>query len=697
MSGKSESFIDVGVFSRAQRSVRVFIVAWLAALMSVVGDYRESGADDLPQFIVPGHEREMEALNALHALHHPNAFTNCTLWDPWLPHATLWTGPRAKDRYRDSFLKRRIDDEGYVSMQQHRGMAHSEGWPFPAWQQGNGMGWHFSTLHEVWAVQHFNLQAQATTDGWRIDGAEVEEIDPASGLKLRATGDVVTIDTPAFRCGTILAPFVRIEWAAQGLSPDSQPAVSWLLEGETQWQPERRVPFAPLSDADGMRYANVPLYRQSDYAGIVTRYRLTFDQAESARLTLKSVITAVDTRHPITNSIYLRGCADYFAWTGDVDFLRANMGRMRRALRFALDEFSVREVKHVRVPWVGHDGRSGLVVSADGEKTVRHGLGVGNNYWDLLPFGGHDALATIYLFDALHHVAALEREIAAHDPWAIPRDEEPFAAEDLAQLAEQVGRDFRERFWNADNGRFVGWIDLEGRPYDYGFTFVNLEAIYYGLASPEQARSIFDWLDGRREIAEDTSRGADIYHWRFAPRATTRRNIETYNWPWHAPESIPWGYQVQDGGAVLGFSYHDLMARLATNGPDDAWRRLREILAWFDEVQQEGGYRAYYANPERGTLQGGGPPGGLGMDQEFLESVLVPQVMLYGFLGFQANADGFTLHPRLPDDWPSLTVTGVHYRNFVFDITAHAGGQVKVRQRPSSSLPATTDFMSVGR
>ena len=43
---------------------------------------------------------------------------------------------------------------------------------------------------------------------------------------------------------------------------------------------------------------------------------------------------------------------------------------------------------------------------------------------------------------------------------------------------------------------------------------------------------------------------------------------------------------------MLGFSYFDLMARLKTNEPDDAWQRLREILAWFRDVQAEGGYRA---------------------------------------------------------------------------------------------------------
>lgn len=646
-----------------------------------------AAAAELPQFIVPGHGQEVAALNQLHALHHDRAFTDCTLWDAWLPHATLWTGQGPRDRYRASFLNRRIDAEGYVSMQQHRGMAHSEGWPFPAWQQSTGSGWHFSTLGEEYAVQNFGLKALTSANGWEIRGAVAEGIDPAKGLKLRATGDVVELSTPPFRCGTIVAPFLRIEWAAEGLAPDSRATVLWQLEGDRDWRPERSAAFAALRDDEGMQYANVPLYRQPGYAGIVTRYQIRIDKAAAARLTLKSVITAIDTRHPITNALYVRGCADYFCWTRDVGFLRTNIGRMRRAMRFPLEEFAVRQGKHVKVPWVGHDGRSGLAVGPDGKKEMRPGLGVGNNYWDLLPFGGQDALATLYLFDALTRFAEIERAIASHAEWAVPAADVRLAATEIQQLADEIRLDFQKRFWNAERGRFVGWIDGDRRPYDYGFTFVNLEAIAYGIATPQQARSIFDWLDGKREVAGDTSRGADIYHWRFSPRATTRRNLETYTWPWYRPEDIPWGYQVQDGGAVLGFSYHDLMARLATHGPDDAWRRLREILAWFREVQGEGGYRAYYAKPGRGTLQGGGPPGGLGMDQEFLESVLVPQVMLYGFLGLQPQADGLALNPRLPRDWPSLAITGVCLHDHVLDITARQDGSVGIQLRRRGQAP----------
>ncbi len=642
-----------------------------------------------PHFSVPGREAEMQALNELHALHHPHAFTSCTLWDTWLPLATLWTGKEPRDKYRDVFLKRRIDEEGYVSMQQHRGLGHSEGWPFPTWQQAGGAGFHFSTHDEVYGLQYFGLKALTNTDGWEVSGAELCGIDPVRGLQLRATGGVIRISTPPFRCGTIVAPFVRLEWGGREQSVGALAKVEWLLEGEAAWDETRYVEVAAPQSTEGVHYANVPMHRHPSYAGILNRYRLTIDNVSAgATVDLKSLITAIDTRHPITNPHFIRGCCDYFDWTHDVVFLRENLVRMRRALRYAVTEFRVRENHCVTMPWVGHDGRSGIVIEEDGKKTIRIGLGVGGNYFDLLPFGGRDGAATIYLYDALRHFTALEQAVAGHSEWAA-RSEGVFAAEDLATLTETVRQDFQQRFWNAETGRFVGWIDVEGRAYDYGFTFLNQQAIHYGLASPEQTQNILAWLDGSREVASDTSRGADIYHWRFAPRLTTLRNVETYQWVWSAPETIAWGDQVQDGGAVLGFSYYDVMSRLKTRGPDDAWQRLGEILKWFREVQAEGGYRAYYAKHGRGTMQGGGPAGGLGMDQEFMESVLVPQVMLYGFLGLTPEPTGFALAPQLPKGWPSLTVSRVRLHDHEVEITAEATGRVTLKTLVSGTGPVT--------
>jgi hypothetical protein len=305
----------------------------------------------------------------------------------------------------------------------------------------------------------------------------------------------------------------------------------------------------------------------------------------------------------------------------------------------------------------------------EGKKVVLPGEGIGSNYWDLLPFGGEDALATIYYYDALLDLADLEGLIAAHPEWNVAAGADAFDPADLRRHAQEVKDYGGNRFWNEKTGRF-GTVDLDGGMHDYGWTFLNNEAIYYNFATPPQAKSIRDWISGRRNVPGDTSQGPDIYRWRFGPRSSTLRNSDYYFWAWSNPESIAWGYQVQDGGGVLGWSYHDLMARLMVDGPDDAWRRLKDILVWFEETQAAGGYRAYYSDPTRGTMQGGNMAGGLGLDREFFESILVPQVMLYGFLGFKPTADGCEISPRLPGDWPSLTITNIHLHDHVLDATA---------------------------
>jgi hypothetical protein len=422
----------------------------------------------------------------------------------------------------------------------------------------------------------------------------------------------------------------------------------------------------------------IPVHRVPTWKGAITGLRLGFDNGGPARVTIKSLHTACDTRHNVNNLNFIRGCHDYFLWTRDLAFLREQMGRIRGAMRFIEREFRPREKKCIYTTWTGHEGRSG-VQWVDGAKQIVAGAGVGSNYWDLLPFGGEDALATVYLYDTLLDLAELEELILAHPEWCIATGADVYDPADLRRLAAEVKEYGGKRFWSQETGRF-GTVDLDGIMHDYGFTFLNNEAVHFDFTTPEQSQSIHAWLSGARTVEGDTSTGSDIYHWRFGPRSTTRRNVDYYFWAWSNPEAIPWGYQVQDGGAVLGWSYYDLMARLKTAGPNDAAARLGEIAKWFDETQAEGGYRSYYAkDPARGSMQGGGAPGGLGLDKEFFESVLVPQVMLYGFLGLRPTAEGFAIAPRLPADWPELTVTRIHLHDWVLDVTATQGGGVSVR------------------
>ncbi len=401
------------------------------------------------------------------------------------------------------------------------------------------VGGTFLQTEKVGPFQNFNLQPLTNTEGWSIEGAKIKTIDPERGLILEATGGNLSIATPEFACGTVVAPFVRLEWAIEDGRDERNCQVSWLVDDKQEFSTEHTANYADRGQNKEMHFANVPMYRYPGYVGMLKRIKVSLDCKPGTTVSLKSIITAIDTRHPITNSMFIVGSAEYFLWTGDVEFLQKNILRMRKALSYAMREFKVEELKHVYVPWVGHDGRTGLVVDAEGKTTMRPGLGVGNNYWDLLPFGGHDALATMYMYQAMLKMASIESAIDRHPGWLVDPKRE-YDPHRLEYLAKEVKQDFQNRFWNDQTQRFVGWIDSEGKAHDYGFTFVNLEAIHYGLASEDQAKAIFSWLDGRRAIDQDTSQGTDIYHWRFAPRATTKRNVETYVWAWNNPAAIPW-------------------------------------------------------------------------------------------------------------------------------------------------------------
>jgi hypothetical protein len=234
----------------------------------------------------------------------------------------------------------------------------------------------------------------------------------------------------------------------------------------------------------------------------------------------------------------------------------------------------------------------------------------------------------------------------------------------------------------------VACIDKNGNAHDYGFTFVNLDAIWYGIASDAHAQSIMGWLTGKRIVDRDTSTGPDIYHWRFGPRATTLRNLDWYGQGWTRPESIPWGGQVQDGGGVLGFAFYDYWACLHVLGPDAAWQHLAAMLSWENDVWAEGGYRKYYENGNHGsTLQGAGTAGGIGVDAEFWESSLIPSIVIGGFLGVRPSAEGLTIKPRLPQSCPEMGVSNLLYRGTRIDIKAAAKSiDVAVKDQPGDPI-----------
>jgi len=648
-----------------------------------------------PKFIVPGFEKEMNTLRDLFILHYPGSGPKATLWDPWLAFSSLWPDSNynnfMKSQWRKTLLKRKISDEGYVSCAMAGGLAHNDGWPLPLPHQMNGKDWCFSLSGGIYGAPEGIFQTTNIVD-WSLQNASNEGINPDTGWNISLAKNA-SIISPEFKCDTYVAPFIRLDWKTKSFPEISQPYLEWTTESEPEFSKNKRIYFSPIASDNKYHFTHIPLYKLQNYTGTLTRLRINFDNRKAAKIVLRSIITATDSRHSINSLCFVKGSVDYFKWTRDLSFLRENINRMRLAMRFFISEFKTRENKCVVNSWFGHAGRPGIIVDEKGKRVEVYGRGIGSSYFDLLPGGGTPGPANIYFYDTLLRMANLEEQILNNPEWNISGGALRFKPEFLRRHAKEIKENSAPKLWNEETGRFAFNLDADNIKWDFGYTILNLESIYYNFANSNQASLIMDWISGKRKVKGDTSVGEDIYHWRFGPRCSTKRNINYYPAAWlYWADKTPFGNQVQDGGAVMGFSYFDIMARLKVLGADNAWQQLKKIISWFDDVKKEGGYREYYnaEHPERGSLQGGGTAGGLGLDEEFFESVLVPQVMLYGFMGFQPVHGGFYINPKLPEDWPKLTITQIKLHDFSLDITV---SKSKITIEITDGTPAPSEFI----
>jgi hypothetical protein len=640
---------------------------------------------DFPSFHVPGFETEMKTLEKFFVRNYLTQIRGCTLWQDWMTYATLWPSPSAhkpeqynyRKFHHDFLLNADIDDEGCVATHQHASFAHRDGWPFPSFEHSMGKG-------AGWVRGGFGGEA-----GWTYKGGKGILENDKEVWTLTPAQPQSYIISPELSIDSSNAPYMEIRWR-RDMQNGGNPFMEWTTEVEPEFSPSRRMYFTPAENDRGkndLAFTCIPLFRHPGWKGTIKSIRIfPAPLASSDKIEINAFMTQYDTRHTINNSNFVLGCRNYFVWTGDLDFLRKSLPRMRRAMHWLQKQAGGLKYGCILDPLPGHDGRPGYT-GEPGNRKFYPGRGVGSNYWDILPFGGWDCYSSNYYYKSILAMAEIEESIADHPEWNVPAGPDAFNPGELRSHAKTVREAIQKKFWNRESGRFVGWIDADGKAWDYGFTFVNLELIESGAASNNQAETILDWISGKRIIEGDTSTGNDIYHFRLAPRATTKRNIMCYQWVWQSPESLEFGYQVQDGGAVLGFSHHDLMSRLKVRGADNAWNRFKEILQWDREVQDAGGYRAYYGKGDKGaTLQGGGTAGGIGVDFEFIETILVPQIMLYGFLGLNPFPDRIEISPDLPSIWPSLEIKNINYQDIDMNILITGEG---ITIKAASLVPKT--------
>lgn len=690
---------------------------------------------EFTSFQLAGLERESQLLNGYLWRHFDSRLAGggkavfnkeyLTLSDMWVAGAVDKMAKKPiQDLLRTDITDIQLDDEGYVHTHQHFSYAHENGWPFPMWTQagtspeqlnGKTAGWHF-TQPPAWSLLAFVTNGwkmsqyfgETATQGWELSNLRSLGFKESRWL-LESTGPSPSMTTPS---GTVIdafqAPFLQLRWNRIGEpSNNAMPYVEWMREGDTEFGADRRVYFG-LKSTDrseicgiwrpdsnrfntaesGTEHCMIEMYQHPKWSDKIKRMRIVLAPGEShMQFAINSFFTVFDTRQSINNPIYVLACWNTFRWTGDLEFLRANINRMRSALRYDQTVMGGLQLGHIRNPWNGHDGLPSWKTNPDGSKQFYPGHGLSDNYFDLLPFGWDDMYATSFYYAATMAMVDVEQAITDNPGWNVARGSSAFDPSSLLKHAQSVASVANKEFWNKEAGRFVGCIDKNGTVRDYGFTYMNLEAVCRNLPTPQHAQQIMSWMSGKRVVKGDTSTGADIYKWEFGPRITTKRNIEWYVQGWYEPKSVPWGGQIQDGGAVLGFSFYDIMARIKILGPDDGWNRMKALLDWEAKTLPYSSYREYYKSIPDAPMQGNGVAGGLGIDVEFFESSLVPSAVIYGFLGLEPKSAVLCIEPRLPAACPEMTVRNLLYHGVRMDVKAGTGFvEITLKDRPVEGL-----------
>ena len=369
-------------------------------------------------------------------------------------------------------------------------------------------------------------------------------------------------------------------------------------------------------------------------------------------------------RHYNVVPLYISAVSYYYLMTRDKGFIESRdpktgepiLEKVRRAMRLLTD---------------GLGGSSGLV-------TVKHPELQGtpdsksNTYWDAWPFGHQDAYMNAHFYEAVGSYAELLSALG-----------DKTEAARFHALQPVIKAKFNETFWDETNGRYIGWIDKNGKRVDFGFVFVNLEAVALGLSTPKRAEKVMEWIDGKREVSGDTSVGADIYHYKIAPRSNTLAAESGepgyFKLFWNGnivatkDSSQAWNLNAQNGGIILFVSYYDLHARERALGPDNAAGRMKVILeeAVGDQLRRM---------PKNPTI---GIGTAVGILREFPESGLVPFYFVDGVMGLRPSAEGLVIAPGFPAEWKSATLRDFHFAGKTWTVTAdHAVTSPRVESTP---------------
>ena len=633
-----------------------------------------------------------------------------------------------------------------------------QGWPLPSYHptrysKGRSAGWEFNVNAEGWTA------ASRTAGGTNTPVQPVISSDFTDGyLSVRSgQGDRVILESPVFSVDPFVAPFIEYDMKLTDLNGNGNESniadvqIWFQTNQEATWTTDKMVSitdFATIPTPEIRAYSGdrvyFPMYLLPKYDEIdggtrkITKLRLVIQGKTGVEnLNIKADVNnirfAFDTRHSDNIGLFLSTAKTYFEFTNDTAFLQKNMDRIRRATQAYLNMARAEDGLHTLTSY-----RNRELNPVDPKNKI--GYNIVNGYYDnwAVPFVNMDA--NVYYYKGLTSAIYLEKMagtlggITTNTKASLAEIDGDRKMKDVAYAQDAgsletiraaLGEAIRNYFWCEEKGRFFHGYDETVSPkikIDFGVSIYNMMAIAEGIASREQAESIYAWLNGDRIVASDIvhyfasddirppsgsnnvltgSTGKDIYYFGVAPRISTVHNTKYVTW--FALEGmgdnkvLNWHKMLQNGGVVVYSAYYDLMSRIRVLGANDGFDRLKGVQAWYDPILDyalENGfhgmdfYRAFYNQDKyastygdpsgNGTytgpnairpVGGGQGWGNLGADYEFHEAAVLIASIPYGFFGVgNTHYNVLDITPNFPntegfDFWKieNLMFNGIKY------------------------------------
>ncbi len=594
------------------------------------------------------------------------------------------------------------NNEGLVNLPQ--------GWPFPYWKSSTDDSFaetvsydnvHFTTFE-------FDTINDPTSKNWVATNGTCD-IEFSGYMNLNVSSDIAVGESYKVYnnelgdllklCGGIdakHAPLLEIDLDFSSTNLEDYYVIWQTKEGGDTWFKASSKEYVTMYNDYFASYGARtywPMYLSPNWEGkIITSIGLEFAPKANEELNLtgsrvKYMRPSYDTRQPQFTFQWLESFYDYVMYTRDISALKELMPKARRALSYLTHCLNGSNGLLNLDYLYGHNG-IGTTINSNGTVTTHPGEGIGSSYWDVLALPTINLESNVYFYEAVKEMATLEsvcesKNLTIEDVSIKNREigvgkvKYEMDSATLNALASNIKTNVEKEIkpvrkadgtytnegglWNPVTGRFaLGVRESDGAIIDHGYVYFNEQAVAEDLGTSDQQVSIMNWIDGQRIVETDLSKGSDIYFYEFAPRFTTADNTEQINFPLakaffgegsnFEQYGTLYSRQVQAGGAVLCWSYYDVLARAKVLGVENAYKRIEEIASWYKKVKTntkgEGTefFSDYYGkladSDENGfyVIQNADDrPGAVGLDGEFLENSMIAKMIPDALFGMNVR------------------------------------------------------------